>query len=57
MEKAQVIFNEGDHSEYFYIILKAEVEILKSSKAPIMFDPEKRLHREELKIKKKKSLN
>jgi hypothetical protein len=55
MEKDQVIFNEGDHGEYFYIILEGEVEILKSSKVPIMFDPEKKLHGEELKIEKRKA--
>ena len=38
-----MIFDEGDHGEYFYIILEGEVEILKSSKVPILFDLEKKL--------------
>ena len=35
LQGGEIIFEEGDQGEYFYIILEGEVEILKSSKLSI----------------------
>jgi hypothetical protein len=34
----EIIFNEGDSGDLFYIVLDGEVEVLKSTKVPVEFE-------------------